>query len=100
MIIETPFGDPVASVPLKPASLVFVVAQVRFPLVVSIGEERFVGPFQEMIRGGYPELERATEAQVLLGPDGVQKIEGGVVWKFSSAPDSWQVALTPSFVAL
>jgi uncharacterized protein (TIGR04255 family) len=53
-----------------------------------------------MIRADYPELERATEAQILLGPDGVQKLEGGVVWKFSSAPDSWQVALTPSFVAL
>lgn len=99
-MIETPFGNPVASVPLKPPSLVFVVAQIRFPLVVSINEERFVGPFQEMIRAEYPELERATEAQVVLGPDGVQKIEGGVVWKFSAAPDGWQVALTPSFVAL
>ncbi|MFN0089158.1 MAG: TIGR04255 family protein [Acidimicrobiales bacterium] len=99
-MIETPFGDPVASVALRPPSLVFVVAQIRFPLVVSINEERFVGPFQEMIRADYPELERATEAQVLLGHDGVQKVEGGVVWKFSAAPDDWQVALTPSFVAL
>lgn len=97
---DTPFGDPVTSVPLKPHSLVFVVAQIRFPLVVSINEERFVGPFQELIRSDYPELERATEAQVLLGPDGVQKVEGGVVWTFSAAQDGWQVALTPSFVAL
>ncbi len=99
-MIETPFGAPVPSVKLKSPSLVFVVAQVRFPLVVSINEERFVGPFQEMIRPDYPELERATEAQVLLGPEGVQKLEGGTVWTFSSRPGEWQVALTQGFVAL
>lgn len=99
-MIDQPFGEPVTSVQLRRHSLVFVVAQIRFPLVVSINEERFVGPFQEMIRFEYPELERAVEAQVLLGPDGVQKSEGGVVWKFSSGLGQWQVALTPGFVAL
>ena len=78
----------------------FVVAQVRFPLVVSINDESFVGPFQEWIRTQYPDLERAVEAQVMLGPDGVHRSEGGVVWKFSSPNNDWHVALTTGFVAL
>jgi uncharacterized protein (TIGR04255 family) len=99
-MLDHPFGPPVASVPLNPHSLVFVVAQVRFPLVVSINDENFIGTFQELIRVQYPDLERAIEAQVMLGPEGVHRSAGGVVWKFSSPNNDWHVALTTSFVAL
>ena len=99
-MLDHPFGPPIASVTLDPHSLVFVVAQIRFPLVVSINDERFVGPFQELIRTEYPDLERAVEAQIMLGPEGVHRSEGGTVWKFSSPNNDWHVALTTGFVAL
>lgn len=99
-MLDQPFGPPVPSIPLTPHSLVFVVAQVRFPLVVSINDENFIGPFQELIRREYPDLQRAVEAQVMLGPEGVHRSEGGVVWKFASPNNDWHVALTTSFVAL
>lgn len=99
-MIDEPFGEAVPSVPLSRSPLTFVVVQVRFPLVVSIGDEAFIGPFQEQIRGTYGDLRREVEAQILLGPDGVRYDKGGVVWRFSSAGDGWEVALAPEFVAL
>ena len=99
-MVDHPFGPPVPSVALSPNSLVFVVAQLRFPPVVSINEDGFVGPFQELIRSEYPNLEKAVEAQITLSPDGVHRTEGGVLWKFSTSDSSWHVALTSSFVAV
>ncbi len=99
-VINESFGAAVPSVPLSRSPLTFVVVQIRFPLVVSIREESFIGPFQERIRSTYGDLRREDEAQVLLGPDGVQNIKGGVVWRFSDGPDGWEVALAPEFVAL
>lgn len=99
-MIDEPFGAAVPSVHLSRSPLTFVVVQVRFPLVVSIGEESFIGPFQEQIRGTYGDLRREVEAQILLGPDGVRYDKGGVVWRFSDARAGWEVALAPEFVAL
>jgi uncharacterized protein (TIGR04255 family) len=100
IMIDEPFGAAVPSIPLSRSPLTFVVVQVRFPLVVSIGEESFIGPFQEQIRGTYGDLRREEETQILLGPDGVQNVKGGVVWRFSDGGDGWEVALAPEFVAL
>ena len=41
-MIDEPFGPAVPSVPLVDSPLTFVVAQIRFSLVASISEERFV----------------------------------------------------------
>ena len=99
-MIDEPFGIAVPSTPLSDSPLAFVVAQVRFPLVVSIADEAFIGPFQELIRATYRDLRREEEAQVLLGPDGVRTVKGGVVWRFSDEPSGWEVALAPEFLAL
>ncbi|MCA1706813.1 MAG: TIGR04255 family protein [Actinobacteria bacterium] len=99
-MIDEPFGAAVPSVPLSRSPLTFVVAQVRIPLVVSISEESFIGPFQEQVRSTYGDLRREDEAQILLGPDGLHNVQGGVVWRFSDAREGWEVALAPEFVAL
>jgi len=99
-MVDQPFGAAVPSVPLSRSPLAFVVAQIRFPLVTSISDESFIGPFQEQLRSTYGDLRREDETQVLVGPDGVHNVRGGVVWRFSDGPDGWEVALTPEFVAL
>lgn len=99
-MIDEPFGAALPSIPLIRSPLAFVVAQIRFPLVVSIGEESFIGPFQELIRGTYGDLRREDEARVLIGPDGVRSVKGGAVWRFCDGPDGWEVALAPEFIAL
>lgn len=99
-VIDEPFGAAIPSIPLRHSPLTFVVVQVRFPLVVSIGEESFIGPFQERIRPTYGDLRREDESRIEVGPDGVRNVKGGTVWRFSGTPGGWEVALTPEFIAL
>lgn len=100
MKVDTPFGPAVESVPLPHSPLAFVVAQVRFPLVASIGEQEFIAPFQERIRSTYSDLKAENETQVTLTPDGVQVKEGSRVWRFTESDGPWEVALTSEFLAL
>jgi len=100
-VIETPFGPPVPEVPLPRSPLTFVVAQVRFERVASIGSEDFIGGFQEAIRGVYPVMRRDQQAGILVGPDGqIATAESGHLWRFDERPEGWQVTLGPDFVAL
>ncbi len=99
-MIDEPFGPAVPSVPLADSPLTFVVAQIRFPLVASISEERFIGPFQERIRQDYPDLKKEIETQVVVGPDGAHAAQGGIVWRFTDDAHGWEVALAPEFIAL
>jgi len=99
-MIDKPFGPPIPSVPLPRSPLSFVVAQVRFPVVASINDEAFIGPFQERIRSTYGDLRRETETQVLVGPAGAQAQPPGVVWRFTDDGNGWEVALAPEFLAL
>jgi uncharacterized protein (TIGR04255 family) len=100
MKIDSPFGPAVESVPLPRSPLAFVVAQVRFPLVVSIAEQEFIAPFQERIRSTYSDLRAENEMQVTLTPDGVQVKEGSRVWRFSESDGPWEVTLSSEFLAL
>lgn len=101
--VSTPFGDPVPEVPLAAAPLIAVIAQVRFPPVVSIAREEFIGPFQERIRANYPVLREDREVNVLLTPQGVQSTgDAAPVWRFLDQAErpQWKVSLASSFVAL
>ena len=101
MVIETPFGPPAPEVPLPGSPLVFVIAQVRFERVASIGSENFIAGFQEEIRSAYPLMRREQQAAVLVGSDGqITTAESGHLWRFDERPEGWQVTLAPDFVAL
>ncbi len=79
----------------------FVVAQMRFERLASIGSEDFIAGFQEAIRGVYPVMQQEQQAGVLIGPDGqIATAAAGTVWRFDERPEGWQVALAPDFVAL
>ena len=56
-----------AEVPLKDAPLVRVIAQIRFPEILSIEQRDFVAPFQEAIRGTYSVLRQEQAQGMLLG---------------------------------
>ncbi len=99
-MVDQPFGPAIPSVPLPNSPLSFVVAQVRFPVVASIADQAFVGPFQERIRNTYSDLRREEESQLTIGPAGVQAQQPGIVWRFTDDDDNWEVALAPEFLAL
>ena len=79
-----------------------MIAQVRFPAVVSIQpDSSFVAPFQEALRKDYPVLRQERQLQVLIGPSGGFPQDAGVVLRFEQQdPDAWQVTLAPTFVSL
>jgi uncharacterized protein (TIGR04255 family) len=101
-VIEKPFGPPVDEVPLRDSPLTSVIAQVRFPAVMSIqGDPGFVGPFQEALRKDYPILRQERQLLVLVGPTGGFPQDAGVLLRFEQQdPDAWQVTLAPTFVSL
>lgn len=88
-------------VPLERTPLIRVIAQLRFPPIVSLGRPDFIGPFQEAIRSRYPILRPEQTAGLVLGPIGIvlQKSEG-IVWRFHDRADAWRVSLAPEFIAL
>lgn len=86
-------------VPLERTPLVRVIAQLRFPPIVSLGRSDFIGPFQEAIRARYPILRQEQTAGMMVGPF-VMPGNDGVVWRFRDLTDAWRVSLGPDFIAL
>lgn len=87
-------------VPLRDAPLVRVIAQLRFPEILSVEQSEFVAPFQEAIRATYPVLRQEFTQGLVLGLGGIAPRKQQVAWRFSDTEGSWRVSLTPDFVAL
>ena len=96
----TPFEVVPDRIPLEPDPLVRVVAQVRFAPVLSVREQGFIAPFQEDIRAAYPLAQKEIQQEVALGPRGIQQVAESVLWRFSDASSTWEVALSENFVSL
>ena len=101
----TATGDPIVSppppeIPLKNPPLVRVIAQVRFPSVLSVETDKFVAPFQEAVRNSYQELRPEMVRDIRLAPDAAVREEHRNVWRFSSMPGGWRLSLAQNFLAL
>jgi len=93
-------APPPAEVPLGNAPLVRVIAQLRFPEILSVEQRDFVAPFQEAIRSTYPVLRQEQTQGVVFGPAGVAPVKPQIAWRFSDPDGHWRVSLTPTFIAL
>lgn len=93
-------AQPPEEVALKDAPLIRVIAQVRFPPILSIEKKDFVGSFQEAIREKYPILQPEQTQTFVLGPQGVVQPTFQVTWRFIDTAGSWRVSLAPNFMAL
>lgn len=89
-----------AEVPLKNAPLVRVIAQLRFPEILSVEQRHFVAPFQEAIRAKYPVLRTEQTQGIVLGPAVLAPAKPQVAWRFGDTDGHWRVSLTPEFMAL
>jgi uncharacterized protein (TIGR04255 family) len=90
---------PPKEVPLKEAPLVRVIAQVRFPSILSIGESSFVAAFQEAIRSQYPVLQPEQTRNFVIGLQGLESTPS-MVWRFIDKTEKWRVSLTSNFITL
>ena len=77
-----------------------VIAQVRFPLIVSIERREFIAPFQEAIRDTYPVLRQEQTQALVVTPTGPAPIAPQATWRFADLQEEWRVSLTPNFLAL
>ena len=93
-------AQPPNEVPLTEAPLIRVLAQVRFPPILSIEESSFVAPFQEAIREKYPILQPEQTRGLIFGSQGVVSDELQIIWRFADVGGSWRVSLTRNFVTL
>ena len=99
--LNDPFTDPLPDeVPLPRAPLVRVVAQVRFPPVLSIEKRDFVAPFQEAVRARYPSLRGEQTRGLLMGPQGSVPTPPALIWRFTDIEERWRVSLAAEFVAI
>lgn len=92
-------------VPLANAPLVRVIAQVRFPTVVSILRPEALATFQEAVRHRYPVLREERSQGIAFGLGGAQSLEPQLIWRFSGsaapkASDDWTLALTKDFISI
>ena len=87
-------------VPLKEAPLIRVIAQLRFPEILSVEQRDFVAPFQEAIRSNYPVLRQDQTRGVLFGPEGIAPVKAQIAWRFSDTTGHWRVSLTSEFLTL
>jgi uncharacterized protein (TIGR04255 family) len=99
-IINPLIEPPPPEVPLKNAPLVRVIAQVRFPPILSIEKKEFVGSFQEAIRDKYPILQPEKTQGFIFDPQGNVQTSTQVAWRFFDTTGNWRVSLSPNFVAL
>ena len=72
-------------VPLANAPLVRVIAQLRFPEILSVEQRDFVASFQEAIRSTYSVLRQEHTQGILLSPGSVAPAKPQVAWRFSDA---------------
>ena len=91
---------PPVEIPLKHAPLARVIAQVRFPEILSIEQRDFVAPFQEALRAAYPILRQEHTQGVLVGQGAVATVRPQIAWRFSDTDGHFRVSLTTEFLAL
>lgn len=93
----------VTETPLKHPPLTEVVCQVRFPPILRIASEE-PAEFQELIRGRFPDLEKAQPVQIQLsapGNPGASEVEPRPpLFRFIHHEEQLTVALTVNFYAL
>ena len=93
-------APPPKEVPLENAPLIRVLAQVRFPNILSIEDKGFVAPFQESIRNIYPILKPEQTTGFVIGASGITTGSPKMVWRFTDTSGNWRVSLAPDFLAI
>ena len=93
---------PTPEVPLPRAPLARVIAQVRFPPILTIRDPDKVAVFQEALREVYPNLSQEQVHSIELRGGQTPNISQGLIWRLADRERDphWRVSLGVDFVAL
>lgn len=98
-----PLTDPPPPVVVLPhAPLLRVIVQVKYPTLATIQSLEAIAPFQEAIRGEYPELrtEDLAHLQVQLVGQSSVLTSSKKVWRFHDEQHHFRVSLSTEFLTL
>ena len=99
-VAEDPFfGAVPETVPLPHTPLTGVLAQIRFPEILSISKADFVAEFQEKIRQSYPNNQQEKGILLQITPDGPRQTTAPH-WRFFDESMEWRISLTTNFIAI
>lgn len=94
-------GPPPTEVPLPRAPLVRVLAQVRFPVIVSVEQESFIASFQEAIRTEYGVMRPTPSQSLVLRHDGSHiEVRAKAAWRFHDPRHDAVATLSTDFLTL
>ncbi len=89
---------------LSRAPLERVVCQVKFPLVLSIANQGFIGGFQELIREKYPQASLTPGFRIQMNIPGLETPfpapNPTPVYRFEDEGQLWRVSLTQDSISL
>lgn len=69
-------------------------------MIIEVGQQDFVSPFQSAIRAEYPILRQEQAQAILFNQTGLAQGQPRPVWRFSSTSGQWRVSLSQDFLAL
>lgn len=92
----------VGEVHLPQTPLASVIAQVRFPRLLSIGQADTAAAFQEVLRQAYLHLVQEHVHHVTVGEGASPGVSHASIWRLADQPEhpDWRVSLDQGFVAL
>jgi uncharacterized protein (TIGR04255 family) len=77
-----------------------LIGQIRFPPILQITDPAFIAPFQEQLRGEYPQLTAETRIPIVAGPDGAIQMKPTNLLRLANNDKSWSVVVAPTHVSL
>lgn len=87
-------------VPLENAPLVRVIAQMRFPPILSVEKKDCVSLFQEVIRKEYPILEPERTETFKVAEGDYFRYGSETTWRFRDRTKNWIISLSSSSLAI
>ena len=93
---------PIAEVPLPQAPLARVIAQVRFPPILTIRNPDKVAAIQEALRETYPRLSEDRVHRIELKANQAPNVDQSLIWRLADREQDprWRVSLGVDFVAI
>lgn len=93
---STPFPD---DVQLTNSPLVRVIAQVRFPTILSVERNDFIADFQEAIREKFPILRPDKSIRLHFTTEDASRQTETTLWRFVSSDGKWGTTLSSEFLS-
>jgi uncharacterized protein (TIGR04255 family) len=99
--LEAPVPD---NILLPNAPLVRVIARVSFPEILALNtpqaEEKYIAPFQELMRAEYPGFSKEETPVLSISGNAPPTIKAQPHWRFFDLNKQWRITIAPDFVAL